>query len=291
MATGQVLDFDQDMQTIRDYVDAVVQAQAQVAAAYSAALDTFQLTVQTASAAEARPDVLGVVFKSGVKLAEKSAVTAVKEATGADLGPLVEMLHAISDEADRAAKAATNRSVAEWITGLRTAVINNYTQGSTRQAMLEQFNREYNQSGDEGGRGGYIAGIQNELAATTTVKAPKVEAIELSMYEGWINQNFNQDCMDGTGILSIQFDSGGNLTSATVTAPLGDKLAGRLNNIMGIAGISGIMDINVVKKVCRDDLCMCFEGNNIVRKDTNDDDTRSFLTSTDNWKKISSFTA
>jgi len=32
MTTGAALDFDQDMQTIRDYVDAVVQAQAQVAA-------------------------------------------------------------------------------------------------------------------------------------------------------------------------------------------------------------------------------------------------------------------
>ncbi len=289
MATGAALDFDQDMQTIRDYVDAVVQAQAQVATAYSAALDSFQLTVQTASPTEARPDVLGVVFKSGVKLAEKSAVAAVKDATGADLGPLVEMLHAISDEADRAAKAATSRSVAEWISGIRTAVINNYTQGSTRQAMIEQIQQEYNQN-DEGGRGGYIAGIQNELAATKTVQAPKTEAMELSMYEGWINQNFNQDCMDGTGIVFIQFDSDGNLTSANVIAPLGDKLAGRLNTIMGSVGISGIMDIDVVKKVCREDLCMCFEGNNTVRKDTDDDDTRSFLTSIDNWKKIRSFT-
>src|SRR5260370_32491003 len=130
MSNGQ--DYDQDMQTIRDYVDAVVQAQGLVAAAYSAALDSFQLTVQTASPAEARPDVLGVVFKSGVKFAEKSAVTAVKDATGADLGPLVEMLHAISDAGDRAAKAATNRSVADWINGLGTAVIANYTQGSKR---------------------------------------------------------------------------------------------------------------------------------------------------------------
>ena len=199
------------------------------------------------------------------------------------------MLRAISDEADRAAKAATNRSVAEWITGLRTAVINNYTLGSTRQAMVEQIQQEYNQN-DEGGRGGYIAGIQNELAATKTVAAPKAEAIELSMYEGWINQNFNQDCMDGTGIVFVQFDSDGNLTSGKVIAPLGDTLAGRLNTIMGGAGISGIMDMGVVKKICREDLCMCFEGNNTVRKDTDDDDTKSFLTSTDNWSKISSFT-
>ena len=46
MATPSAVNFDQDMQTIRDYVDPVVQAQTRVAAAYSAALDSFQLTVQ-----------------------------------------------------------------------------------------------------------------------------------------------------------------------------------------------------------------------------------------------------
>jgi len=199
------------------------------------------------------------------------------------------MLHAISDEVDRASKAATSRSVAEWISGLRTSVINSYTQGSTRQAMVEQLQQEYNQN-DEGGRGGYIAGIQNELAATKTITAPKVEAVEVSMYQGWINQNFNQDCIDGTGIVFIQFDTDGNPVSAKVVGPLGDKLAGRLNTIMGTAGISSLMDLDVVKKVCREDICMCFEGNNSVRKDTDHDDTRPFLTSPDNWKKVTAFT-
>ena len=257
MATPSAVNFDQDMQTIRDYVDAVVQAQTRVAATYSAALDSFQLTVQTASAAEVRPDVLGVVSKAGIKFAEKSAVAAVKDATGADLGPLVEMLHAISDEVDRASKAATSRSVAEWINSLRTSVINSYTQGNSRQAMIEQLEREYNQN-DEGGRGGYIAGIQNELDATKTVPAPKVEAVEAAMYQGWINQAFNQECIDGAGILSLQFGVDGNLVSAKVVAPLGDRLAGRLNTIMGTAGISGLMDLDVAKKVCREDVCICF---------------------------------
>lgn len=50
------------------------------------------------------------------------------------------------------------------------------------------------------------------------------------------------------------------------------------------------MDLNVVKKVCRNTECMCFEGNNTVRKDVLNDDTHAFLTSPDNWKQFTSFT-
>jgi hypothetical protein len=289
MGDSTTVDIETDMQTIRDYVDAVVQAQAQFTTAYGAALDCFQFTVQTASPKEATPDILGVVAKSGLKFAEKAAVTAVKDSTGADLGPMVEMVHAIYDETERAAKAATARSAADFVTGLRTAIINGYTQGTGRQAMVEQLQKEYNQN-DEGGRGGYIAGIENELAATKSVHAPKVEAIEQALYEGWINQNFNQDCMDGTGIIYVQYDSDGTLSSATITAPLGDKVAARLNKIMGPAGANSLMNIDVVKKVCRDATCMCFEGNNVVRKDTDDDDAHAFLASSDQWKGLKQFT-
>ena len=289
MGDTTAADITTDMQTIRDYVDAVVQVQAQFTTAYGAALDNFQLTVQTASPQEATPDILGVVAKAGLKFAEKSAVTAAKDATGADLGPLVEMVQAIYDEADRAAKAATARSAADFVTGLRTAVINGYTQGTGRQAMVEQLQNEYNQN-DEGGSGGYIGGIENELEATKTVSVPKVEAIEQALYQSWINQNFNQDCMDGTGIIYVQYDSSGTLSSATIKAPLGDKIAGRLNQIMGAVGTNGIMSLDVVKKVCRDTTCMCFEGNNVVRKDTDDSDAHAFLDSMDNWKSLTQFT-
>jgi hypothetical protein len=288
MSTDAALDFDTDMQTIRDYVSAVVETKAKIATAYTAALDNVQTTFQTASPAEARPDILGVLLKSGLKTAEKSAVTAVKASTGADLGPLLDMLHAVADEVDRAAKAAVNRAVADWLTDLRTTLVNAYTQGQTGEDLRQQIEAEYNNN-DEGGRGGYIAGIENELQAMRAVQAPKSQIVELTMYESWINQNFNGDCMDGTGIVQLQFDSDGSATSATVTAPLGDRVAARLNSIMGDASVSQLMDLNVVKKVCRDTECMCFEGNNTVRKDVLNDDTHAFLTSPDNWKQFTRF--
>lgn len=281
-------DYDTDMQTISSYVSAVVESKVKIATAYTAALDNVQTTFQTASPAEARPDIMGVLLKSGLKLAEKTAVTAVKDATGADLGPLVDLIQAISDEVDRAAKAATNRAVGEWLLDLRTTLVNAYTQGQTGEDLRQQIIKEYN-GNDEGGRGGYIGGIENELEAMRKVQAPKAQVVELGMYESWINQNFNGDCMDGTGIIQLQFDSDGSANAASVVAPLGDRVAARLNSIMSDANVWQLMGLNVVKKVCRDNECMCFEGDNTVRKDVLNDDTHGFLTSADNWKLFTSF--
>jgi hypothetical protein len=286
---SQALDYDTDMQTIRDYVQSVIEAQAKLANAYTAALDNFQTTVLTASPAEAKPNILGAVLKSGLKSLEKLAVSAVKDSTGADLGPLVDMLNAVSDEIDRAAKAATSYQVGSWIKSIRTSVSNSYTQSQTGESLRKQLVDEYNQN-DEGGRGGYIAGIENELSAMQTVTAPKAQAIEVALYVAWINQNFNNDCIDGTGIINLNFDSDGNPDSATVVAPLADKIAAALNNTMAAAGMHTLMDLDVVKKVCRDDVCACFEGNNVVRKSVLDDDTQSFLSSQDTWNQFTKFT-
>src|SRR5678815_1464687 len=208
-------DFDTDMQTIRDYVRAVVEAKTRIATAYLAAIDNFQTTVQSASPSEAKPDILGTILKSGLKLIEKQAVDAVKEATSVDLGPLVDLVHAIYDEVDRAAKAAEGLAVAEWIKNARTAITNAYTQDQTGEALRNQIEKK-KKNNDEGGRGGYIAGIQNELEASGSVQVQREEGIEVAFYSAWINQNFNEDCIDGTGIIYLQFQDDVVPTSASV---------------------------------------------------------------------------
>ena len=281
-------DYDTDIQTIRDYVSAVVEAKAKIATSLLVAIDNFQTTVTSASAADAKPDFLGVVMKSGLKIVEKTAVTAVKDSTGADLGPLVDIIHAASDEIDKAAAAGKSLAAAVWIKSTRTAIANAYTQDQTGEALRKKITDEYN-ANDEGGRGGYIGGIQNELDAVGKVQAPVAEIPEVAMYQAWISQNFNNDCMDGTGIIYIQFDDDGSLTSAAVTAPLGDKIAGGLNNQMSSAGISRLMDLDVVKKVCKGSTCMCFEGNNTVRKATDNDQAQTFLQADSTWNLATSF--
>ena len=281
-------DFDTDMQTIRDYVNAVVETKTKIATAYLSAIDNFQTTVQSASKAEAKPDMLGVVMKTGLKAAEKAAVTAIKAETGADLGPVADMVHAIYDEIERAAKAAKNLAVADWIKSFRTSVTNAYTQDQTGTALRKQIEGKYNDN-DEGGRGGYIGGVQIELDALQTVVVPPSEVLEVAMYQAWINKQFNGDCMDGSGRIDLQFDDEGTLSSATVNAAQGDKLAGALNNVMSGAGFNQLMDLDVVKKVCKGDHCICFEGNNVVRKDTDDEEAHAFLMSPDTWQLATRF--
>jgi hypothetical protein len=282
------VDFDVDMQTIRDYVASVVEAKAKIATSFLTAIENFQTTVTSASPADARPNFLGAVLKSGLKSIEKASVSAVKDATGADLGPLVDVIHAVSDEIDRAAAATQSLAVADWIKSARTTIANAYTQDQTGEALRLRLENEY-KSNDEGGRGGYIAGIQNELAAMGKVQAPIAQIPEVSMYLAWINQNFNNDCIDGTGIVYIQYADDGTLTSASVVAPLGDKIAGALNSQMTSAGVSRLMDLDVVKKACKGSDCMCFEGNNVVRKAATDDQNQAFLKNESTWKLAVSF--
>ncbi len=128
------------------------------------------------------------------------------------------------------------------------------------------------------------------MTALKSLSVPETRALEAAMYVSWINQNFNNDCMDGTGLIYIQFDDDGTLSSATVQAPLGDKIAAALNNTMGAAGTDGLMGLDVVKKSCRGTDCMCFEGNNVVRKAATSDATQEFLSAPDTWKQLSVFT-
>jgi len=290
MTDTQTLDYNVDMQTIRDFVAAVVEMQTKLAIAYTSALADVETTFLTASPTEANPDLVGAMLKSGLKAVEKASVGAVKAETGIDVGPVVDMLHAIADEVDRASKAAASLAAGEWIKNLRNQITNAYTQGQTGDALRQQIESEYNQN-DEGGRGGYIAGVENELEALRQSAVPRAEAIEVAMYEAWIAQAFNDDCMDGTGIIALQFNDDGTPASATVKSPLGDKVAGALNNVMATAGVGNLMSLNVVKKVCQGDVCMCFEGNNVVRKSTDDANAEAFLTSPDTWNQFRSFTA
>jgi hypothetical protein len=281
-------DFETDMETIRDYVSAIVETKSKIATAYLAAIDNCQTTLQSASKAEAKPDILGAVMKSGLKAAEKTAQSAVKAATGTDFGPIADMIHGMYDEIDRAAKAAKNFAVSEWIKGIRSSVTNAYTRDQTGTALRKQVEDEYNQN-NEGSRGGYIGGIQIALHALQSMQAPRSEELEVAMYQAWINKNFEGDCIDGSGIISIQFDEDGKFTSATVVAPQGDKIAGAFNNVMGNANVNQLMDLEVVKRVCKGDHCVCFDGNNVVRKDTEDAQTSLFLTSHDTWQMVTQF--
>jgi hypothetical protein len=251
-------DYESDMRTIRDYVTAVTEKQIKMTLAFTGALENVESTFLTASSQEAEPQVLNVVLKSGLKFLEKTAVTAVKAQTGADLGPLVELVHAVDSEIDRAAQAGQSHAAGEWIRDLRTELVNGYTQS---------------ESGD----------------ALRLVTIPRTETIEVTMYEAWVNQLFNDDCVDGTGNILVQFAEDGALQSATVNATYGNRVADSLNRVMMRAGVERLMDLKVVKKLCIGDSCMCFEPNNVIRKSTDDEAAEAYLTSPQTWGLVRAF--
>lgn len=284
-----VATYNDDMQTIHDYAQAIVDKLPKIEQAYINALANVETTFQSASPQDAKPDIVGAMLKSGLKSIEKSAAAVISAETDADVGPLVEMVNAISEEIDRAAKAAGSLTAGNWIKQLRAKITNAFTNSPSADDLRQQIEKQYNQH-DQGGRDNFIADVQEDRDALNQAPVPPVEAIELSMYESWISQAFNNDCIDGTGVLVIQFDGDGTLTSATVNAPLGDKIAGAINGILIAAGASRLMDLPVVKKVCRGDVCMCFEADNTVRKATDDSGAQAFLTSQDAWNRATQFT-
>jgi hypothetical protein len=281
-------DYESDMRTIRDYVTAVTEKQIKMTLAFTGALENVESTFLTASSQEAAPQVLNVVLKSGLKFLEKTAVTAVKAQTGADLGPLVELVHAVDSEIDRAAQAGQSHAAGEWIRDLRTELVNGYTQSESGDALRQQLEDDYNQR-DEGQQNWLIGGLQNEIDAVRLVTIPRTETIEVTMYEAWVNQLFNDDCVDGTGNILVQFAEDGALQSATVNATYGNRVADSLNRVMIRAGVERLMDLKVVKKLCIGDSCMCFEPNNVIRKSTDDEAAEAYLTSPQTWGLVRAF--
>lgn len=201
---------------------------------------------------------------------------------------LADTLRAVYEEVDRAGKAGAGNKLGAWIRSVRSAVTNAFTQDQSGTALREQVEREYN-ANDEGGRSWYIGGIQNEIEALSQIEVPATQVLERAMYEGWINANFGGDCVDGTGIVRIQFDDDGEFSTAEIVAPQAERIAGALNDLMGQAGVNHVMGLDVVKKVCRGANCMCFEADNRVRMATLDDDATSFLVSEENWSKAWQF--
>ena len=287
--SGSASDFQTDLQTIRDYVSAVSEANQKIATGYLAALDNVQVAFQAASPSEAKPDLMGVIAKAGLKLIEKQAATAIEKVTGVNLGPVFELVHSISEAVDKAHAAQQNLAAADWIAQTRAAISNAFTQAPSGDALRKQIEDEYN-ANNEGGRGGYIAGIELELEAVRVLEIPTEEQLELQIYQSWINGNFNGDCMDGVGLAFFELDSDGQLTSATLVAPLGAKIAHAINNLIDRSGkISSLMELDIVKKLSFDGDCACFEGNNVVRKPASNDDTQAWLSSSDTWQLIRRF--
>lgn len=278
---------DTAVQTIRDYVSAIMSAMNWIASSYLSAIRNFQTTIQTASPSDIRPNILSSVLRSGLTTAEKLMVTAIKETTETELRPIVDLIHRISDEIEKVTDQA--HPGADWMNEIRLFVTNACMPDQGGENLQAQLEDEYKRT-DSDVRRRYIAGIKKELTAIQTVELPSVEKLELAMYIDWINQDFDDDRSNGTGYICIQFTNDGTLSSATVNSPLGDKIAMALNGVMTKAGVARLAELDVAKKVCKGDISVYLERNNVVRQTTMNNEAPMVFAIDDAWKHVPQFT-
>lgn len=122
--SGEQSVFITDMQIIRDYVTLRDETLHPLITQFNGGLNNFETTIRSSSPAEAQPHILKLVAKSAVKLIEKAVTNSIKEAAHVNIGPVIELVHAINDEMERAGTALTNLQVDNWIVGLRSSVNN-----------------------------------------------------------------------------------------------------------------------------------------------------------------------
>jgi hypothetical protein len=265
--SGEQSVFNTDIQIVQDYCtlrDGTLQG---LVTQFNAGLNDFETTIRSASPTEAQPQILAVLAKSAVRLIEKQVASAIDETVHVDVGPLVELAHAINDEMERAAAATTSLQVGNWIRGLRSSVNNVLT----TQTSFEDLQDQYGKS-DEGERSNLVADIGEQLnqltAAAKGLKSITNQMFECGLYEDWINAHFADDCVDGLGNIHIDLTEAGEISEVTVNAPLGDKIEGAFNSslLQKLTGLDRISDIKVGKKVSLGERCGCFDDRNVMTK-------------------------
>ncbi len=281
---------DDDIQEMKARADRLADLQSGLLNAYLAALANFQEAMGAPSPSDAQPNVVGAALKAGAKVIAKEVASQLGEAMDLPLKPLLEVATAISDEVDRAAQASTALSLADWIQDLRANVLNANAGTDSRTTLFDDMQQAYNSYNNEDDRLNYIASVQEDNITLKNFVVPAVQTFEVALSEGWINANFADDVMEA-GVISVVFDDDGNVSSATVECPLGDKVAGLLNRVMTDGGCHRLMDLAVHKRLTQGTHNVGVDDRNQVTMDTTDSDASTFLSSQDTWNKVSGFTS
>lgn len=262
-------EWEADQDTMRRYAAGVTEAKTKLTLTYLSGVANFETTVQQASPADAKADVVGVALKQAWKKAKGAATSAISKATGVDISPLVELYEAIDEEIERAAKASTSLAAGDWIKKFRSKITDEYGKTNT-EAYLSRL-KEYYDKLSKNERTDWITGMQVELEGLKQFHSPETKTVERTLYEGWINGSFTHCGQEGgNGFVKIDFDKSGELEQAIVNAPLGKNIEGGLEKTFAGA----LTELEVHKQVCSyGDLvaggsgyrCVCFDDRNKVR--------------------------
>lgn len=283
-------DISLDLNTIELYASDANNLRTRIFDQTLAALENVNNKVMAPSPSEISPNLASALASNAWKFAKAQFLNGMKEvapAEGAALGFAVDIIIDVYDEIVRAQKKAAAMDTAELIMQMRSNIANQKNAYNYQRVLADRLTREYFHF-DSGGRGGYIADIQNAWPVVKALRPPTVEVAEVGLYCEWINHHFNNDAVDGTGFIALEFDSDGKRKSAVIMAPESAKIASRLNEIMSKAGIYQLMDLDVVKKLSRENVVVTFERDNRVRGDTLKP-LGPFLKTPQNWKQFNRF--
>jgi len=279
---------DTAVPTIHAYVSAIITAKKKITANYLSAIDNFDTLIQsTAPSAEIQPHALSSVLQIGLATIEKIIATTLKEPIGSALQPIMDLIHRASNTISTAPNHALSGT--EWMGAVRRSLTNLFAEEQSVERLNLQLESAY-ELYDKDTRDRYITSLKNEMPVLQTLEFPSAEQLELAIYTAWINQNVDGEGIDDTGHIDIRLIDGGNRSSATVQAPLGDQIAAALNGIMDKAGITHLADLDTVKKVSKGDIIAYFERDNSLRSNPMNNDSAIPFMLDDSWKSVERFT-
>jgi hypothetical protein len=240
-----------DRERIAAYAEVVVDRHRALIDRSREALSLFAITMETASLEHTAPNLRSVVLTAVVRAAIEHLKEVVKDkVTGFGLTFAVEAVEGTRAELERAANAAADRSVAEYVrTGIVALDAARDRVGG--RALVDVLMLMARQS-DEPRR--FVDALAAAIPALKAAPRPSLALLELRSYEGWINAHFNGFREAGLGVIAYRlgFDGEFDIRACTVETPHGDRVETRLNELFetGAARVDRTIQLRVRKRAC-----------------------------------------
>ena len=211
------------------------------------ALASFETTMSFASAAEANPDVLGVLVSKAIDKAVDAIIAEVPL-----LSQAKEFYNAVTDELERAGKAKQSLGIGDWIKDQR-AVIDRNMKNVNVADVISEFEERYLDL-DQAGRQSFFKELFEASERMNNLRLVDIDELECEFYEQWINAHFKLISADTDGCVEFRYEFDDNtfdFVSCEVKAPSGDKVESALNRLFDrgqVPGISKPIQLRVRKR-------------------------------------------
>ncbi len=243
------------VEKIKRYVFLVEEQHKKLLNALEAALANFQTTMSFASAADAKPDVLGVLaskaFDYGVGKVSQHLIPGFSTVT--------DLYDATTAELERASNASLSLEVGTWIKEQRSLIENRLLKDwnqNNRDLLQSDIESDYLERDLEGRNQEFFEQLHQSNERLSGDVDYTVEDLEAMLYEQWINAHFINTAYDGPGCIEYELeyaDEKFEFRHCKVQAPSGDNIDTALNQLLDsgqLANKSHPIDFKVRKRVC-----------------------------------------